>query len=346
MNIYDFTLEKLEQYFTSLGENKSKAKFLFKSLYKERRDSFEGIEGIKPALAKRLEADFTPYSLRTLEKCEDESASKLLFELCDGNTVESVVMKHNYGNGLCISSQIGCNMGCKFCESGRLKKVRNLTAGEMVQQILQTEKELGLKITHIVIMGIGEPFDNYAAVMDFIDVISCPFGLELGSRHITISTCGIVPRMLQYLERPVCNNLAISLHAPDDEIRSNIMPINKSYDISSLIAAAKKFTEKTNSKITFEYIMLKGINDSDECAAKLYELLCDVKCYVNIIPYNESTHLEFKKSDQERIDSFHSLLKQKGMWVTVRREFGASVNAACGQLRAGHAEKAHKADGQ
>lgn len=342
MNIYGITLAKLQAYFEQQGENKSKATFTFQSLYKSRNESLDEIPHLKPQILEQMKKDFTSERLKIVEKCGDDSAGKILYELSDGNTVESVVMKHNYGNGLCVSSQIGCNMGCKFCESGRLKKVRDLTAAEMVLQLLQTEKELGIKISHVVVMGIGEPFDNYDNVMDFVEIITEPFGLELGPRHVTISTCGIVPRMEQYTARKIHNNLAVSLHAPSDEIRNEIMPINRRYQIKSVIEAAKRFAEASNQKVTFEYIMLRDVNDSDECAERLAALLSGIKCYVNLIPYNETTHIEYKKSDKARIDAFYELLKRRGVWVTIRREFGASVNAACGQLRASHAERQEK----
>ena len=259
---------------------------------------------------------------------------KFLFELSDGNKIEAVLMKHDYGNSLCVSSQVGCNMGCSFCESGRLKKVRNLEVSEMVLQILEVEKILGIRISHLVLMGIGEPFDNYKNVMDFISIINEPKGIDLGARHITVSTCGIVPKILEFMNNGKQVNLAISLHAPNNEIRDKLMKINHAYKIEEVIEAVKKYIEKTKRRVTFEYILLQGVNDSEACAKELARLLKGINCYVNLIPYNETSHLEYKKSSKEVIDKFYNMLKKEGINVTVRREFGSKISAACGQLRA------------
>ena len=247
-------------------------------------------------------------------------------------------MNHDYGNSLCISTQVGCNMGCAFCESGRLKKVRNLESNEMVEQIIKIEEELKLRITHLVLMGIGEPFDNYDNVMNFIDIINENKGLGLGARHITISTCGLVPKIKEFARYDKQVNLAISLHAPNNEIRNKIMPINKAYKIEELIDALKEYINLTNRRVTFEYILLKDVNDSTKCANMLSDLLRGMNCYVNLIPYNETSHIEFKKSDKDSITNFYDTLKKRGISVTIRKEFGSKVSAACGQLRSKHEE--------
>ena len=247
-------------------------------------------------------------------------------------------MNHDYGNSICISTQVGCNMGCHFCESGRLKKVRNLDASEMVVQLLQVEEDLNIRISHVVLMGIGEPFDNYDNVIKFLEIVNNGKGIDIGSRHITISTCGLVPRIDQFADYDKQVNLAISLHAPNNEIRNQIMEINKAYPLEKLIPAIKRYVLKTNRRVTFEYILLRGVNDSRECAKELSELLRGINCYVNLIPYNETSHIEFKKSSKETILNFYDELKKNQINVTIRREFGSKVNAACGQLRSNYKE--------
>ena len=247
-------------------------------------------------------------------------------------------MNHDYGNSLCVSTQVGCNMGCVFCESGRLKKVRNLETYEMVLQILMVEEDLGVRISHVVLMGIGEPFDNYDNVMRFIDIINSDYGLAIGARHITVSTCGIVPKIKEFTSERRQVNLAISLHAPNDELRSRLMKINKVYPLKEVIKAVKDYLKENNRKVTFEYIMLKDVNDSDECALELASLLKGMMAYVNLIPYNETSHIEFKKTDRDKIMRFYDILKRNKINVTVRREFGSEVSAACGQLRSNFEE--------
>ena len=247
-------------------------------------------------------------------------------------------MIHDYGISLCVSTQVGCNMGCIFCESGRLKKVRNLETSEMVGQVMEVERDSHLKITHIVIMGIGEPFDNYNNVMNFIKIINSGKGLEIGARHITVSTCGIVPKIREFTAENLQVNLAISLHAPNDELRSSIMKINKAYPLKELMAAIKDYIDKTHRRVTFEYIMLKGINDSDECAYELAHLLKGLNCYVNLIPYNETSHINLEKTEEKARMHFYDLLKKQGISVTIRKEFGGDVSAACGQLRSNYEE--------
>lgn len=242
-------------------------------------------------------------------------------------------MEHDYGNSLCISSEVGCNMACSFCESGKIKKIRNVTSGEMVEEILTIEKDLKKRISHVVIMGIGEPFDNYQNICDFIEIVNSNFGLKLGSRHITVSTCGIVPKIYEFANFPYQVNLAISLHAPNDILRSSLMPINKVYPLKELMKAIVYYLEKTNRRVTFEYIMLKGINDTKELALELVNLVKNMNCYINLIPYNETNTLEYKRSSKETILKFYDILKKNKINVTIRKEFGNNINAACGQLK-------------
>ena len=337
-NIYNYTLEKLEDYFTKNNEKKFKATQVFEWIYKKRIKSFDEMSNVKKDTIEKLKKDFYFGNIKIISKKEGIDVVKFLFNLEDDNKVEAVLMKHDYGNSLCVSTQVGCNIGCSFCESGRLKKVRNLNTGEMVEQILKIEEELNLRISHVVLMGIGEPFDNYENVISFIKIINSGKGIDIGARHITVSTSGIVPKIEEFIKDGNQVNLAVSLHAPNDEIRNKIMKINRVYNIEQLISVLKKYIEKTNRRVTFEYIMLEDVNDSVECAKELANLLRGMNCYVNLIPYNETSHIEYKKSKKENIMKFYDILKKNKINVTIRKEFGGKVDAACGQLRANYEE--------
>lgn len=337
-NIYGYTLSKLEDYFLSIGEKKFKAVQVYEWLYKKRVTSISLMSNVKHDTLLKIEDYFLMDRIKIVAKKEGLDVIKYLFELKDGNRVEAVLMKHDYGNSLCVSSEVGCNMGCAFCESGRLKKVRNLETYEMVLQILLVEEDTGIRVSHVVLMGIGEPFDNYDNVVSFVNIINSGKGIDIGARHITISTCGIVPKIKQFMKEEWQVNLAISLHAPNDEIRNRIMPINKAYPLEVLIETLKEYIKKTNRRVTFEYVMLKDVNDSIECANELSHLLKGMNCYVNLIPYNETSHIEFKKSPKENISAFYDTLKKNKINVTIRREFGAKLMAACGQLRSNYEE--------
>ena len=337
-SIYGVTYEELEKFFLDNGYKKFKAKQVYDWLYKKRVKSFDEMYNISKDVRSLLCDSFCFSDIEIVSKQEDVDVKKYLFKLSDNNKVEAVLMYHDYGNSLCISTQVGCNMGCAFCESGRLKKVRNLEVYEMVMQILKIEEDIKSRISHVVLMGIGEPFDNYDNVISFIDIINNDNGIALGSRHITVSTCGIIPKIKEFTYYPKQVNLAISLHAPNNEIRNRIMNINKAYKIEELIDVLKEYIKVTNRRVTFEYIMLKGVNDSISCALELSKLLKGMNCYVNLIPYNETSHIEFKKSDKKSVLEFYDVLKKNNINVTIRREFGSKVNAACGQLRANFEE--------
>ena len=337
-SIYNYTLEDLERYFLSIDEKKFKAVQVFDWLYRKRVQSFDEMSNIKKQVLDRLNSDFKIDTLEIIDHKSDTDVHKFLFKLNDNEKVEAVLMNHDYGNSLCVSSQVGCNMGCSFCESGRLKKVRNLETSEMVLQYLLVEQVLNLKISHVVLMGIGEPFDNYDNVMNFIDILNTGKGIDLGARHITVSTCGIVPKIKEFTEFGKQVNLAISLHAPNDELRNKLMKINKVYPIEKVMKAVKEYIKKTNRRVTFEYILLSGVNDTDKCALELVNLLKGMNCYVNLIPYNETSHIDYKKSSSENIMKFYDILKKNNIGVTIRREFGSKVNAACGQLRSKYEE--------
>ena len=326
MNIYNLTRDEMEEYFLSHDSKKFHADQLFSWLYEKRISSISDITNIKKELLDQISVDFSFSKLKLVQVEKD-------VELNDGEHIEAVLMMHDYGNSVCISSQVGCNMGCKFCESGRRKKVRNLEAWEMVTQLLMIEEELKNRVSHVVVMGIGEPFDNYDNLLKFFSIINHPKGLAIGARHITVSTCGIVPKILEFSDFPLQINLAVSLHAPNDKLRNEIMPINKAYPLKELILALDTYLKKTNRRITFEYILLAGVNDSEACALELAKLVGHLNCYINLIPYNETNNLQFKRSSTIQIMKFYDILKKNRLNVTIRREFGSKISAACGQLR-------------
>lgn len=338
-SIFDLKLDDLTLYLESHGYSKFVSKQIYDWIYKKRVFDFDKMSNLKLDLRELLKKDFDINMLTLKRKQTSDLTNKYLFELADGNLIESVLMRHDYGISVCVSSQIGCNMGCSFCESGRLKKVRDLLPGEIVRQILMIEEDIGERISSVVVMGIGEPFDNYDNIMDFIRIINSPFGIAIGARHITVSTSGLVPKIMKYANEDLQTNLAISLHAPNDELRNKIMKVNKAYNITELINAIKYYIEKTNRRVTIEYVMLNMVNDSEDNAIELANLLRGMNVYVNLIPYNETSHIEYKKSSNDRVMKFYDTLKRCGINVTVRREFGGNIDAACGQLRANEVEK-------
>lgn len=338
-SIFDYKLDDLGIRLKDIGAKPFVAKQLYDWIYKKRVFDFDQMSNIKTELREELKSMFSIDMLKLRRKQESKLTNKYLFELSDGNLIEAVLMHHDYGLSICVSSQVGCNMGCSFCESGRLKKVRDLLPGEIVRQILMIEDDVRSRISSVVIMGIGEPFDNYDNIMKFIRIINDPLGIAIGARHITVSTSGIIPMIKKYAHEDLQTNLAISLHAPNDELRSKIMKINKAYRLDDLIDAIKEYINITNRRVTIEYVMLKGVNDSKKEAEELINLLKGLNIYVNLIPYNETSHIEYKKSSNEDIMAFYDTLKKGGINVTVRREFGGKIDAACGQLRASEVEK-------
>ncbi len=334
INIYDYTHTMLTEYLLSIGEKKYRANQIFEWLYKKRVKNFEEMTNLSDNLINKLKEDFYFSKLELILKQESiDKTVKYLYKLEDGNLIEAVVMSHNYGYSICITSQVGCNMGCRFCASGLLKKQRNLTAGEMLSQVITTEENFGERISHIVVMGIGEPFDNYENLMRFLDNANNHKGLEIGARHITVSTCGLANKIKEYADEKLQINLAISLHASNNEIRNEIMPINKKYPIETIIEAIKYYMTKTNRRITIEYIMIKDLNDKVIHAKELAELLRDLNVYVNLIPYNEVLEAPYKRSSKENMSLFLKTLKENGINSTLRKEQGHDIDAACGQLR-------------
>ena len=335
-SIYSKTLTQLENEMIELNQKKYRATQIYTWLYQKKADSFDKMSDISLKFIPVLKEK---YSMKLPEIVVKQVASdgtiKLLLELEDGAKIETVLMRYDYGLAVCVTSQVGCNMGCAFCASGLLKKQRNLTAGEIVSQILVMESLLeNERISHVVVMGTGEPFDNYDNVMDFIKIINAPKGLAIGARHITISTCGIAPKIIEYAKRGLQINLAISLHAPNNELRNKLMPINRKYPLEVLFDALKEYLEISGRRITFEYILLKGINDSQEHANQLAKLIKGTFSYVNLIPYNSVDEKLFKRTSKEEISIFQDKLKKIGVNVTIRKEFGTDIDAACGQLRA------------
>lgn len=332
-NIFNYKLSDLEDYFVALGEKKFKARQIYDWLYKKQVYDFKDMTNIKKDLIDKLAEDFNTDMIKIVKKQEDKTASKYLFKLFDDNYIEAVLMYHDYGISVCVSSQVGCNMGCKFCESGRLKKVRNLETYEMVEQILLIEQDIKQRISSVVIMGIGEPFDNYNNVLNFIKIVNSDLGIAIGARHITVSTCGLIPKIKEFSNENIQVNLAVSLHAPNNVLRNKIMPINKAYPLKDLIVTLKEYIKKTNRRVTIEYVILDKVNDSRENALELANLLKGMNVYVNLIPYNETNNLDFKKSDRSNILKFYDTLKKQKINVTIRKEFGANIDGACGQLR-------------
>lgn len=326
--------EELEAEILAMGEKKFRAKQIFEWLHVKNVDSFEKMTNLSAQLRARLEEKFCIKSLfvcKTLESCTDNTV-KYLYGLDDGNHIESVLMEYSYGNTICVSTQVGCKMGCRFCASTIAGYKRNLTAGEILGQIYTAQRESGRKISGVVLMGIGEPMDNYDNVVRFLKLLSCPQGFGMSLRHVSVSTCGIVPRIYELAELNLGITLSISLHAPDNAERSAIMPVNDRWDINELMAACRHYFAKTGRRISFEYALIDGHNDTREDAKKLAALLSDFVCHVNIIPVNKIKERSFT-SDRKAAHRFQQYLNELGINATVRRTLGADIEAACGQLR-------------
>lgn len=335
-NLYNYSKEKLMKFFEENTIPTFRATQVFEGLYRQKVTDILDIKGLKKEtkefLLKNFNLDFISLKKRQISK---DGTIKCLYELKDGALVETVLMNHSYGKSVCVSTEVGCNMGCKFCASGVVKKIRNLDVYEMVAQVLDIDNFLqkeGSRVTHVVIMGIGEPFDNYDNVMQFIKIINDSKGLEIGARHITVSTCGLVPKINEFKNFPLQVNLAISLHFSTNSKRDLYMPINKKYPLEELIEATNDYFKKTSRRVTYEYIMLNGINDTLEDAKNLASLLKGSTSYVNLIPYNE-TNGEFKRSKDENVLKFHKFLEKEKINVITRKEHGHDIDAACGQLR-------------
>ncbi len=344
-NLYGFTLEELETEMEALGQKKYRAKQIFSWLYVKNVSKIDDMSDISLKFREVLKEKFCLVKPSIFVKKESiDGTIKLLLKLCDDHRIETVLMPYNYGNAVCISTQVGCNMGCAFCASGLLKCNRNLSVAELVGQVIVINDILrneGKKpISHVVLMGTGEPFNNYDSVMRFIKIINSQFGLSIGARHITVSTSGVIPGILKYGKEGLQINLAISLHAPNDTLRQKIMPIAKAYPLDKLMDAIKQYSIDSNGRrVTFEYLLIDGFNDSEECCNELIKLIKPTFGYVNLIPYNEVMENKFKRPSNIKIHRFHDKLMKCGIKTTIRKEFGADIEAACGQLRAKYASK-------
>ena len=333
-NIKDFNLEELKQEFISIGEKPFRAEQVFKWLYIDNVSSFDEMTNLSLNLREKLKQSYSLCRFNIIKKqVASDGTIKYLFDVLDGNAIETVLMQYHHGYSLCVSSQIGCKMGCKFCASTGIAFIRSLSSGEIVEQILSVEKDENIKISNVVFMGIGEPLDNYQNVVNAVKIINNPKGINIGARHISISTSGLVPKIYKLAEENIQCTLSISLHATTDEIRSSMMPVNNKYNIGELLKACKDYIAKTNRRISFEYALAKDNNDNLEDAKRLSKLLKGMLCHVNLIPINKIENGEFVKSSNENILKFRDYLNDHGIVATIRRELGSDIDAACGQLR-------------
>lgn len=333
-NLLDYNMEELMVWLKENSESSFRAKQIFSWIYKG-IFSFDEMKNLPKNLKEKLNSNFKIYIPEVVDVYSSnlDGTKKMLLKLEDGNLIESVIMKYKHGNTICVSTQVGCRMGCKFCASTIEGRVRNLTSGEILGQVLRAGEVEGERISNIVLMGSGEPLDNYYNVVKFLREVNAEYGLNIGQRHITLSTCGLVPKIRDLSNEGLNVTLAISLHAFSDEKRREIMPIANKYSISEILEECRNYIEKTNRRVTFEYSLVKDINDSKEDAKALSKLLKGILCHVNLIPVNEIKENSFKRSSEKTIDDFAQILKSAGIEATVRREMGSDINAACGQLR-------------
>lgn len=342
-SLYDFNYEQIQEFALEQGWKKFRGHQIFQWLYRSRVKEIDEMSNLSKETRELLKENFliSPLTLRE-EQVARDGTTKYLFALSDGSLIESVLMQFDYGKSVCVTSQVGCNMGCAFCASGLTRKQRDLTSGEMVAQVLYIQQELDAKeerVSHIVVMGTGEPFDNYDNVMNFLATVNHDRGLAIGARHITISTCGIVPRIDAFAQEHTQYNLAISLHAPNDELRSRLMPINRAYPLSELMAALDRYGAENNRRLTLEYILLRGVNDQPVHARQLAALIGRRNAYVNLIPYNAVDEKGFQGVDHAAAMVFYDQLMKLGVRCTIRKEHGSDIDAACGQLRVKHLQK-------
>ena len=333
-NIKDYTLEELKEQLIEIGEKPFRAEQIFKWIYEAEVTSFDEMTNLSLDLREKLKEQFELPNFKILKKLESvDGTKKYLFDLLDGNAIETVLMEYHHGKTICVSSQVGCKMGCKFCASTGIPFIRNLSAGEIVEQLLAVQRDVGDKISNVVFMGIGEPLDNYENVLKAIEIINHPKGLAIGARHISLSTSGLVPKIYELADQNLQCTLSVSLHATDNQKRSSMMPVNQRYPIEELIEACKYYIQKTNRRISFEYALAKDNNDNLEDAKALVSLLKGMLCHVNLIPINKIENGNYTKSTNENIIKFRDYLNAKGITATIRRELGSDIDAACGQLR-------------
>lgn len=339
-NIFDLTLAEWGEWLKDNKEPQYRSKQIFDWLYVKRINKIEEMTNLSKGLRQKLDDQFEFQALQTINQhTSKDGTTKFLFQLKDGYSIETVIMKHNYGNSICVTTQVGCRMGCTFCASTIGGVARNLTPGEIAAQVVEAQKILDKdneRISSIVVMGSGEPFDNYDATINFIEIVNDDKGLNIGQRHITVSTSGIVPKIYQFADLKWQVGFAVSLHAPNDKLRSELMPINKKYSIDDLIDACHYYVNTTNRRLTFEYALMGNINDQDEHAEELANLIKDIKCHVNLIPVNYVPERDFVRTPKKQLYNFKEILEKHRINVTFRREQGGDIEAACGQLRAKH----------
>ncbi len=340
-NLRDYTQKELEKILCEKGEPRFRAGQVFKWLYSG-AESIDDMTNLPKGLREKLKAEYSINNLKIEQKFVSalDETRRYLLQLDDGNFIESVLMKYHHGYTICVSSQVGCAMGCAFCASTRGGKVRNLTPGEIVGQVMTVGNDLGERISNIVLMGMGEPLDNFDNVMRFLEIVNNPNGLNIGMRHISLSTCGLAERIRELADRQLQLTLSVSLHAPNDEKRSKIMPVNRRYPIKTLIDACRYYIDKTNRRISFEYTLINGVNDTEEEAKELLKLISGMLCHVNLIPVNEVKETGFSASGRAAVERFREVLENGGISATVRCEMGADISAACGQLRASATRRA------
>ncbi len=333
-NIKDYNLDELKEEMLLIGEKGYRAEQIFKWIYVENVTDFNEMTNLSLELREKLKENYTLDIYKIIRKQESsDGTKKYLFDILDGNAIETVLMQYKHGYSICVSSQVGCKMGCKFCASTGIAFIRSLTSGEIAEQILAVQRDIGIKISNVVFMGIGEPLDNFNNVIKAIKIINNPKGLNIGARHISISTSGLVPKIYEIADMDLQCTLSISLHATTNEKRSKMMPINNKYNIEELMKACKYYIEKTNKRISFEYALAKDNNDNLEDAKALVKLLKGMLCHVNLIPINKIENGEFDTSTNENVMKFRDYLNDCGIVATIRRELGDDIEAACGQLR-------------
>lgn len=338
LDIKSMTLDELQTECKSMGLPKFRAGQIYSWLHQKHAESFDEMTNLSKDLRAKLAERYEIKNVRILEKFVSrlDGTIKYLYELNDGETIESVLMKYKYGYSVCVSSQVGCNMKCRFCASTIDGCLRSLTASEILSQVYKAARDTGERISHVVLMGMGEPLVNYDNVIRFLDILTDEKGENLSARHISISTCGIVPRIYDLINTHPQFTLSVSLHAPNDEIRSQIMPVNRRWNVEELLKACRTYTETTSRRISFEYAMMAGVNDSDACAYELASKLKGMLCHVNLIPANEVRENDYESSSQERLRAFSRILESRGITTTIRRTLGPDINASCGQLRRKH----------
>ena len=332
--ISDLTLDALTAYIVGLGQPKFRAKQIFKWLHQKLVTEFSQMTDQPKALLAQLEEQCTIAApvIRRRQQSKDGTV-KYLLQLADGNCIETVLMRYKYGNTVCVSTQVGCAMGCRFCASTQAGRVRDLTAGEIAAEIYTAQKDTGERVSHIVLMGIGEPLHNFNNVMDFLEIISCPEGVNIGMRNISLSTCGLVPKIDMLAEKKLQLTLSVSLHAPNNQIRSSMMPVNDAYPVEQLIQTVRRYQDTTGRRVSFEYSMVRGVNDSDACAKQLADLIRGMGAHVNLIPINPVDGSPYSATDAANVRRFQQKLESLGVNATVRRRLGSEISAACGQLR-------------